>query len=127
MNKVFLIGNLTKDTESGTTNNGINYCRFSIAIQRRFKNADGENGVDFLNIVAWRGLADTCSKYLKKGNKVAIVGNIQNRSYDADDGTKRYVTDIIAEEVEFLTPKGSSEKKEQVEDLQPVDDDTLPF
>ncbi|MGN1227561.1 MAG: single-stranded DNA-binding protein [Christensenellales bacterium] len=131
MNKVILIGNLTRDPEISTTANGISMCRFSIAVSRRFKNAEGEAETDFFNIIAWRAVADNCGKFLKKGTKVAVVGSIQNRSYDAEDGTKRYVTDIVADEVEFLTPKSASSdevvKKETISDLQPIDDDSLPF
>lgn len=131
MNKVFLIGNLTREPESNTTASGIQMCRFSIAVGRRFKNAEGENETDFFNIIAWRGLADTCGKYLHKGSKVAIVGSLQTRSYDAEDGTKKYVTEVVAEEVEFLTPKGTSDAQlngsADISNLKPVEDDGLPF
>lgn len=136
MNKVLLIGNLTKDPELSTTTAGISVARFTLAVSRRYTNSEGERETDFLNVVAWRGLADTCHRYLRKGSKVAILGSIQVRSYDAQDGTKRFTTDIVAEEVEFVgnKPQGSdgeaTEKTEKVEDvtkLQPVDDDTLPF
>ena len=130
MNKVFLVGNLTKDPELATTNSGVSVCRFSIAVQRRYTNADGEREADFFNIITWRGQADICAKYLKKGSKCGIVGSIQNRSYDAQDGTKRYVTEITADEVEFLSSKNGGEevtKKEEVTKLEPIDDDSLPF
>ena len=128
MNKCFLIGNLTRDPEVTITNSGLTLCRFSIAVTRRFANAEGEKETDFFNIVAWRSLGELCSKYLHKGSKVAVVGSINNRSYDAQDGTKRTVTEISADEVEFLTTKGSSEEKtEVVADLQPIEDDSLPF
>lgn len=125
MNKVVLIGNLTREPESSTTASGIQLCRFSIAVSRRFRNAEGENDVDFFNIIAWRGLAETCGKYLHKGSKVAVIGALQNRSYDAEDGSKRYYTEIVAEEVEFLTPKNAADG--DVVDLKPVEDDGLPF
>src|SRR5574344_2518074 len=105
MNKCILIGNLTKDPELTTTTRGISVCRFTLAISRRFTNSEGERETDFLNIVAWRGLADNCHKFLRKGSKAAVVGNIQTRSYDAQDGTKRYVTEVVAEEVEFVGTK----------------------
>ena len=134
MNKVVLIGNLTRDPELQTTNGGVSVCRFSLAVSRRFANADGERETDFLNIVVWRNIGENCHKFLKKGSKVAIVGNIQSRSYDATDGTKRYVTEVVAEEVEFLSTKNSDEqvaktdsKSEDVAKLQPIDDDGLPF
>lgn len=132
MNKCILIGNLTKDPELTTTTNGVAVCRFTIAVSRRYSNADGERETDFLNIVVWRSLGENCHKFLKKGSKVGVVGNIQNRSYDATDGSKRYITEIVAEEVEFLSTKSSDEvttkaPSEDVAKLQPIDDDGLPF
>lgn len=130
MNKVILIGNLTRDPELNTTPSGVSVCKFSIAVQRRFVNSEGEREADFLNIVAWRGLGENCHKYLRKGSKAAVVGNIQTRSYDAEDGTKRYVTEIVAEEVEFVGTKRTEETgEEEKPELTPVevDDDSLPF
>ena len=137
MNKVMLIGNLTRDPELITTNSGISVCRFSLAVQRRYTNASGEREVDFLDIVVWRGQGENCHKYLKKGSKCCVIGQIQKRSYEAQDGTKRYITEITADEVEFLSTKqngGNDEDSyskeptnEVVANLQPVDDDTLPF
>ena len=133
MNKVFLIGNLTRDPELSTTNSGISVCRISIAVSRRFANADGSRETDFFNVVAWRAIAENCAKYLKKGSKIAVMGSIQNRSYEGNDGTKRYTTDITAEEIEFLSTKGDEVtggiQGEPDTGLQPIDDDdnTLPF
>lgn len=131
MNKCILIGNLTKDPEITTTSNGVSVCRFTLAVTRRFANSEGERDTDFISIVAWRALADNCHKFIKKGSKVAVVGNIQSRSYDATDGTKRYVTEIVAEEVEFLNTRMQdgqvSDRKEDVTKLEPIDDDSLPF
>ena len=132
MNKVILIGNLTKDPEISTTTSGVSVCRFTLAISRKYANAEGERETDFINIVVWRTLADNCHKFLKKGSKVGVVGNIQSRSYDATDGSKRYVTQVIAEEVEFITTKpsdGISEKKDSsdVAKLETIDDEGLPF
>ena len=115
MNRVILIGNLTKDPEFNTTNSGISVCRFTVAVNRKFKNENGESESDFINIVTWRGLADNCGKYLHKGNKVSVCGSIQTRSYDTPDGTKRYVTEVIADEVEFLTPVKENENKPKTE------------
>ena len=138
MNKVFLIGNLTRDPESSTTTSGIAMCRFSIAVNRNFANADGVRETDFFNLTAWRNLAERCGKYLRKGTKVAVVGSLQNRAYEVN-GEKRYATDIILDDVEFLTPRGDSastpseggaaEPKEpaKVSELEPVDDTDLPF
>ena len=103
MNKVILVGNLTRDPELSETPSGIAVCRFSIAVSRDFSNAEGNREADFFNITVWRGRAEVCGKYLKKGNKVAVVGRLQTRSYDDKDGVKRYVTDIVADEVEFFS------------------------
>lgn len=137
MNKVYLIGNLTRDPEVSETNSGVPFCRFSIAVNRTFVNADGNRETDFFNITVWRNQAENCGKFLKKGSKVAVVGSLQNRSYEDKEGVKRTVTDIVASEVEFLTtgnrgedvgvePLVKSEKKTLT--LQEVDgDDDLPF
>ncbi len=132
MNKVFLIGNLTRDPEMNTISSGVSVCRFAIAVSRRFVAADGNRETDFINIIAWRGLADNCAKYLKKGNKVAVCGSLQTRSYENKDGVKVNVFEIVADEVEFLTNKAQSgveagAKDDQVAELQPVQDDDLPF
>jgi single-strand DNA-binding protein len=143
MNKVVLIGNLTRDPELQTTNSGVSVCRFSLAVTRRFANSDGERDADFINITVWRNQAENCHKYLKKGSKCAVIGRIQTSSYDAPDGSKRYTTDVVADEVEFISSSrnggedegmtygaGNSsrpvEKKETAE-LQEIDDDSLPF
>lgn len=138
MNKVQLIGNIVRDPELTTTGNGVSVCKFTIAVNRTFKNANGETATDFLNIVAWRGLADNCANYLKKGSKVAVVGSIQVRTWEKD-GEKRYATDIVADEVEFLsraqndgengqqTAQNSTAKQMGIGNLKPVDDEGLPF
>ena len=106
MNKAILIGRLTRDPEMRTTQSGISVCQFSIAVDRKFKNQQtGEREADFINIVAWRQLADLCAQYLAKGRKVSVVGSIQTRSYEANDGSKRTAFEVVADEVEFLTPK----------------------
>ena len=135
MNKCVLVGNLTRDPEHTTTANGISVCRFTIAVNRNYTSSNGEREADFINIVTWRGLADNCGKYLVKGNKVGVCGAIQTRNYEDKDGNKRYATEVVAEDVEFLTPRGEgavtaerapkASPKPAIE-LQPVDDD-LPF
>lgn len=138
MNKVIIIGNLTRDPELSTTNSGISLCRFTVAVSRRFANAEGERETDFLNVIVWRQLAENCNKFLKKGSKVCVTGSVQTRNFEAQDGTKRYVTEIVAEDVEFLNRAGDgdsngaykTEVKEptaQVSKLEPIDDDDLPF
>ena len=144
MNKVILVGNLTRDPELITTSNGVSLCRFSLAVQRRFAGSDGEREADFVNIVVWRAQADNCYKYLKKGSKCGVVGSLQTRSYDAQDGTKRTVTEVVVDEVEFASSKGPSNsedsvmleeesgskstgKNDVVNKFEPIDDDNLPF
>lgn len=103
MQKWYGIGNLVRDVETTTSSSGTTICKFSLAIRRDFKNAEGEYESDYFNITAFGKLGENCNKFLKKGSKCCVVGRLQNRSYDAQDGTKRYVTDIIANEVEFLS------------------------
>ena len=125
MNKFVAIGNLTRDPELSSTNSGISVCRFSIAVQRRFSSNDGERQTDFFNVTAWRGLADNVAKYCKKGNKIAVTGSIQIRQYEAQDGTKRTAVDVVAEDVEFLTPKPQeSEAPKKRPPLEAFDDDS---
>ena len=128
MNTWFGVGRATKDCEINTTANGVNVAKFTIAVDRKFKDADGNKVADFINIVAWRGLADVCGKYIKKGQQVAVKGELQIRSYDANDGTKRYVTEIVADDVTLLGNKNNDETNstDKVE-LTPINDDSLPF
>ena len=104
MNRVILIGNVASDPEARTTQGGINCSRFRLAVQRNHKNQSGTYDSDFFPVVAWRKTADFCNTYLTKGRKVAVSGSIQTRSYDAQDGGKRWVTEVIADSVEPLTP-----------------------
>ena len=136
MNKVYLIGNLTRDPEMRSTQSGVTVCNFSIAVNRRFKDADGKAQTDYFNIVAWRQLGELCGKFLMKGKKVAVVGSIQTRSYEAQDGSKRMAYDIVADEVEFLTPMGEAPGTRSTADVEykpadsgftKVDDEELPF
>lgn len=130
MNKVILIGNLANDPETRTTSSGIAQCSFRLGVQRRFANAQGQREADFLPVTCWRQTAELCSKYLAKGRKVAVEGSIQTRSYDAKDGSKRYVTEIIADSVEFLSSRESGEKQSASDSnagFTAVDDDELPF
>ena len=129
MNKVILIGNLASDPEAHTTQSGISQSAFRIAVQRRYSNRDGVREADFFPVVAWRQTADFCNKYLTKGRKVAVEGSIQTRSYDAQDGSKRWVTEVIADSVEALTKAEDSPKEaSKPGDFVEVDDDSeLPF
>ena len=145
MNKVILIGNLANEPEAFTTQSGLSRSTFRLAVQRRFTNQQGVREADFFTIVAWRNTADFCNRYLRKGRKVAVEGSIQNRSWENDDGQKRYITEIIAESVEALgsskngdpgpeeppAPKPPEDRPEQQRmdygDFEEVDDDELPF
>ena len=109
MNKIILIGNLTHDPELRSTASGVTVCSFTIAVNRRFAQQGGERVADFFRINAWRQLGETCSRYLAKGRKVAVVGELQARLYEAKDGTTRMSLDVSADEVEFLTPRGQDE------------------
>lgn len=133
MNRVFLIGNLTKDPELIITSADITNCKFSIAVTRSYNKKE----TDFFTIVCWRGLAENCGKYLRKGSKVGVCGSIQNKNYEGNDGVRRYTTEIVADEVQFLTSKSEGEdtseeveapKPTKIAELTPVaDDDKLPF
>ena len=139
MNKVFLIGNLTRDPELTETPSGVAVCRFAIAVNRNYTSNDGERQTDFFNCTAWRGQAETIARYTKKGNKVAVTGSIQLRNYEDNQGVKRTAVDIIVQDVEFLTPKSeggefddeaprSASQPKKKPSLRPMDDDgDIPF
>ncbi|MEE1199673.1 MAG: single-stranded DNA-binding protein [Christensenellales bacterium] len=142
MNKVILIGNLAADPESRTTQSGISQCTLRLAVQRRFANPQGVREADFFTIVCWRQTADFCARYLSKGRRIAVEGSLQTRSYDAQDGSKRYVTEVIADNVEFCDsrPDGSRPRTDNPPPAEPpagygaghggfteVEDDELPF
>lgn len=117
VNKVWILGHLSKDVDFQTTTNGIKIAKFTVAVKR----AVGEE-VDFLNVVVWRSLAESCNKYLHKGSKVAVIGSLQTRTYEKE-GQKHYVTEIMAEQVEFL-----SKQEPKQEEMTPIEDDSsLPF
>lgn len=131
MNKIVLIGNLTADPVLRATPNGTSVCNFTLAVNRRLPGADGQKVTDFFNVVAWRGLAETCNKYLAKGKKAAVIGELQARTYTAKDGTTRMSLDVSADEVEFLSPK-DEEKPRQMTPADPekfddISSDDLPF
>ena len=108
MNKVILIGRLSQDPEMRTTPNGVATTTFSVAVSRNFTNQNGEREADFFRVVAWRKQAENIAKYCQKGTQVAVEGRLQNRNYDAQDGTKRYVTEVIADNVSFLGSRGDA-------------------
>ena len=144
MNKVILVGRLVREPEVKTTQGNIEVCSYVIAVDRRFKAANGERQSDFISCVAWRQLATLLGKYCHKGDRIGITGNLQARSYDDANGKKVYVTEVIVDEIEFLettkrsgsAPAGTAPAAEPVPSLEDTntgfypdyDDDThLPF
>lgn len=127
MNKVELIGNLTKDVELTTTPSGNFVARFTIAVQRRFTNENGEREADFINCVAWRNQAENLYKYCHKGDKVAVVGRIETGSYVTENGEKRYTTDVVAEEIEFVSTKKAETNETELRPATKEEEDGLPF
>lgn len=132
LNKVILMGRLTKDPElKYTSNTNTANCKFTLAVDRKFSKQGEEKQTDFINIVAWQKTAEFCSKYFVKGLKVAVVGRIENRSWDDADGKKHYVTEVVAEEVHFADSKkeSGSNNNGASSNFYPVDDseDSLPF
>ena len=134
MNSVILIGRLTQDPQASTLDSGHSYCRFSIAVNRRFSR-NGENQADFINIITWDALAQNCVKYLVKGSQVAVQGSIQTGSYERD-GVRRQTFDIRADQVEFLsrangtgTGTGGQQpaRDQAIDELKEVEDDDMPF
>lgn len=127
MNRFECIGRLTKDVNLQTMNTGTSLAKFSIAVDRRFKDSNGDKITDFFNCSAFNGLAETISKYCHKGSKVYISGELQNRSWENELGEKQYLTEIKVNDCEFLDskPKEDNPNQEQVI-LTPVEDD-LPF
>lgn len=138
MNHIILIGNLVHDPKTGSTPNGTKFTQFSIAVGRPYTSASGERETDYFDVTVWRTLAERCAKYLFKGNKVGVSGPMQQRQYTGRDGVKRTAYDVIADEVEFLTPKQGSEQQPKkpereptlLDGMMPVSDDEardLPF
>lgn len=109
MNKVILIGRLTRDPELRMTQSGIASCNFSLAVQRPFVNQEGQRDADFVNCVVWRKQAENLTKYCQKGSQIAVEGRIQTRNYDAEDGSKRYVTEVVADNITFLGSRNSND------------------
>ena len=138
MNRVIITGNLTHDPELRTTASGVSTCSFRVAVNRRFKDKDGNATTDFIQVVTWRKTAELCADYLGKGKKVLVIGELQNRSYETKDGTKKTVTEIVADEVEFLSPKSdgnensgrrgrNKQSEPDMDGFMDISDDELPF
>jgi len=133
MNKLTLIGNLTGEPEVRSTPNGITVCAFTIAVERRHADKSGERPTDFFRITAWRQLGEICARYLAKGKKAAVIGELQARLYEAKDGSTRMSLDVQADDVEFLSPKrdgGAVTKGEGTPDaagFTDISNDDIPF
>ena len=141
MNKAILMGRLTRDPEMRTTSGQVSVCTFTLAVDRRFKNASGERQADFIPIVAWRQQAEFCAKYFRKGSRMIVIGSMQTRSWDDTEGKRHSMTEVIADEIYFAESKKSENGYEGTAPAQPAapppsgdgffpgpDDDTaLPF
>jgi single-strand DNA-binding protein len=122
MNRTILVGRLTKDPDLRYTPNGVSVATFTLAVNRPFSNKEGEKEVDFINCVVWRKPAENVANFLKKGSLAGVDGRIQTRNYDGQDGKKVYVTEVLAESVQFLEPK-----KDSVAPKQETKDNNDPF
>ena len=132
MNKFIGVGNISRDIEFRTTQSGIDVCSFTIACNRRYVDKiSGQREADFISCVAFKQTAEFIHKYFEKGMKIAVVGSLQTRSYDAQDGSKRYVTEVLVEEAEFVTPKAAQDARPQanntMRDVTAEEEDGLPF
>ena len=109
MNKIAVIGNLTREPETGTTKDGVKWCRFSIAVRKRFVK-EGQPDADFMRVTAWRALGESCAKYLQKGRKVCVIGYAESHAWMGNDGSPRGQIEITAEDVEFLSPRAQGDQ-----------------
>ena len=139
MNKLFITGNLTRDPELRSTRDGTPVCTFTVAVSRRQKSAEaGKPDADFFRVTAWRAPGESCGKYLQKGRKVGVTGSVSVNTYTAQDGSFRASMEVVADDVEFLSPKSeyapgtvgaidAAAKKDQQTGFVQVDGDELPF
>ena len=127
MNKAILMGRLTRDPEMRTTPQGTSVCSFSIAVNRRFSR-EGQQQADFINCVAWRQQAEFICKYFSKGSMIAVVGSIQTRTWDGQDGKKQYATEVVVDEAHFTGSKTETGTNSGSQDFsQPAPQDSTPF
>ena len=126
MNKVVLIGRLTRDPELRYTGSNTAVASFTLAVNRNFTNQSGEREADFINIVVWRKQAENVKNYLSQGSQVAVEGRLQTRSYDGNDGQKRYVTEVVADNVEFLGSKNSTTNSNNTNNISSSQNNTGP-
>lgn len=127
MNRLTIIGNLTADPELRSTPSGTTVCGFTVAVNRRFATRGGEKQTDFFLVNAWRQLGETCARYLQKGKKVAVVGELQARTYEDKQGKTRMSLDVSADEIEFLSPKGQSGASTDDYGLTDIQTSDIPF
>ena len=133
MNSINIVGRLTKDVSLKYTQNGVAVANFTVAVNRQFKNANGEREADFINVVQFRKGAELTAQYMSKGSQIGVTGRIQTRNYENNEGKRVYVTEVVAENVQFLDSKKSSEPKQEMNSLDeagsPIDisDSDLPF
>lgn len=131
LNRIVLIGRLTKDVDLRYTQSGVAVASFSLAVDRKFGNGE----TDFINIIAWRGLGENCGKFLSKGKMAAVDGRLQIRSYEDKQGNKRTIAEVVADDVRFLSPKDNSQTQkaggdgldDYIDDEMPMGDEDLPF
>ncbi len=112
MNRVVIVGRLTRDPDLRYTPNGVAVANFTVASNRPFKNQQGEQEADFINCVVWRNAAENLANYMKKGSLIGVDGRIQTRSYDDKDGKRVFVTEVLAENIQFLEPRGTSNQSQ---------------
>lgn len=133
MNRIILIGNLTRDPETSTTQAGVTVTKFTLAVNRRFGGQNGEKVTDFFDVTAWRQLAENCQKYLSKGRKVAVLGELHKDKYTGRDGAEKTKVYVQADDVEFLSPAQDSAQKEEQKpkrdevSFEDVQTDDIPF
>lgn len=127
MNKIVLIGNVTADPQMRATQNGVTVCTFTIAVNRRFAAIEGQKQTDFFRINAWRQLGEVCGKYVTKGMKVSVIGELQARTYEAKDGSTKFSLDVSADEVEFLSPKQEKKEDKPVSEWEDISSNDLPW
>lgn len=129
MNKAIVIGNIVREPDYRTTTKGTSVCSFTIAVQRRYKNPNGEYDADYIGCVAWGNQADFVHKHFIKGQAIGVTGNLQTRNYDDKNGIKRYVTEVVVDEIDFIGKKEKTENNDEInlDDFYPANDEDLPF
>ena len=135
MNKLAIVGNITADPQSRTTQDGKNVCNFNVAVNRRKKDANGNNIADFFRVSAWGAMGENCQKYLAKGRKVGVSGSVSVHPFMGQDGTPKATLEVFADEVEFLSPAGNGERAQAPAEAEPpvnmtpveMPDGELPF